>query len=210
MVMATALTDDGTHGNFEGGLLANRDPFQILIICMLSTRTTERCCRAAAEGVFSRYKTPVELAKANVAVVENLVRPAGMPGEKAVRIIAAAKYIIDVHGGTVPQTEKELQMIKGVGPKVSAAVLSLAFGQHAVVADTHVHKIANRLGWVKTKSAEQTQMALMNLFDKSDWDVLNPIMVRFGREFCTAPHPHCLRCPLNDNCAKVAVDEQLP
>lgn len=191
-VRATALAELQTR---EQG-----DPFRILIGTILSHRTRDENTTKAVENLFSRYETPEQLANANPSVVRRLIKPSGFYNMKTKNIIRASRQLLDSFGGKVPSTIDELLTLHSVGRKTANCVLVYAFNEPAIPVDTHVHRISNRLGLVKTKTPEQTEKALTGSVPKKYWLELNDVFVRFGQTTCKPIGPRCAECTLRDSC----------
>ena len=179
-----------------------QDPFKILISTILSARTRDSNTRIATEKLFAKYNTPELIAKANIEELEQLIRSSGFYKVKANRIKKVSNVLIDDHNGIVPDNFDELIKLPGVGAKTANCVLVYAFNIPAIPVDTHVHRISNRLGWVKTKSPEKTEKALKIKIPKELWLKLNRLFVRFGQQICLPNRPKCEICPINDFCPK--------
>ncbi|MHA1281025.1 MAG: endonuclease III [Promethearchaeota archaeon] len=178
------------------------DPFKILISTILSARTRDENTKIATEKLFSKYKTPKQIAEADIEDLESLIRASGFYRVKAARIKEVSKILVEKYEGNVPDDFKELISLPGVGAKTANCVLVYAFKQPAIPVDTHVHRISNRLGWVKTKTPEQTEDALKDLIPKKLWIRLNHIFVKFGQQICLPISPKCDICPVNEICPK--------
>src|SRR5262245_274097 len=146
-----------------------RNPFLVLISCILSLRTRDAVSLAASLRLFACAKTPQEMLTLSQKNIENLIYPTGFYKTKAQQILALCSLLVQRHDGFVPHTEKELMALPGVGPKTTALVLSKGFNIRAICVDTHVHRISNRLGLVKTKTVEETEKALKKLLPKKYW-----------------------------------------
>lgn len=179
----------------EGG-----DPFRILIGTILSHRTRDENTTKATENLFSRFKTPSELADADPDVVRSLIRPSGFYNMKTKNIIRASQQLVDDFGGEVPDNEEDLLKLRSVGRKTANCVLVYAFNKPAIPVDTHVHRISNRLGLVRTKKPEETEKALVSTVPKRYWLELNDLFVRFGQTTCKPIGPHCSSCSLTGIC----------
>ena len=178
----------------------SRAPFRILISTILSQRTKDENTARASKALFRKYDTPEALAEAEISEIELLIRPAGFYRVKARRIKAAARHIAAHYQGEVPDTLEELLKLEGVGRKTANCVLVYGFGIPAIPVDVHVHRIANRLGLVSTKTPEETECALQKVFSRKDWIPINSLLVSFGKEFCKSGNPQCDRCFLSDLC----------
>jgi len=172
------------------------NPFQTLVATVLSQRTREEKTAEAAERLFARFPDAASLAGARPREVAGLIRPAGFYRRKAPTIIAIARRLLSDHGGAVPDTMEELTALPGVGPKTAGCVLVYAFKIPAIPVDTHVHRISNRLGWVRTKTPEKTEHALRACLPRRFWLDINELFVPFGRELCRPVGPRCPECPL--------------
>ena len=176
------------------------DPFRILISTILSHRTRDENTTKATENLFSVYKTPVQLANANPRTVRRLIRPSGFYNMKTKNIMKASRQLVDEFGGEVPDNEEDLLKLHSVGRKTANCVLVYAFNKPAIPVDTHVHRISNRLGLVKTKTPEETEAALVRSVPKRYWLEMNDLFVRFGQTTCKPIGPHCWSCALAGSC----------
>lgn len=179
-----------------------QDPFKILISTILSARTRDENTRQATNALFSKYKTSGMIANADIDDLENLIRKAGFYRVKAQRIKEVSNIITKKFNGTVPKDYKDLIKLPGVGPKTANCVLVYAFKLPAIPVDTHVHRISNRLQWVKTTKPEQTEEELKLKIPKDQWIRINRLFVRFGQETCIPVNPRCEICPINEICPK--------
>lgn len=182
--------------NFE-----ERDPFKVLVTTVLSQRTKDENTERASQRLFEVYGSAEELAKAKPEDLYELIKASGMYKQKAERIVRIAREIMEKYGGKVPSTLDELLKLPGVGRKTANIVLWVSFGKPALAVDTHVHRISNRLGWVKTKRPEETEEELKKLLPPELWGPLNGSMVEFGRKVCKPLRPRCAECPLREMCA---------
>ncbi|MFQ5940593.1 MAG: endonuclease III domain-containing protein [Nitrososphaerales archaeon] len=176
------------------------DPLQILIGTILSARTRDENSKIAVSNLFSKYKTAEELAKADPKKIEKLIKPSGFYHVKAKRIKEVAKMLVEQYYGKVPDNIDELLKLSGVGRKTANCVLVYAFDKPAVPVDTHVHRIANRLGLAQTKTPEQTETELTSKIDKKYWTKINDTFVMFGQNVCKPIVPLCQPCLLKKNC----------
>jgi len=177
------------------------DPFRILIGTILSHRTRDENTSRATENLFSVYKTPSQLAAADPNEVRRLIKPSGFYNMKTKSIMKAAKQLVDDFGGKVPDNEEDLLKLHSVGRKTANCVLVYAFNKPAIPVDTHVHRISNRLGLVRTKKPEETEAALVKTVPKRYWLELNDLFVRFGQTTCKPISPRCGACTLSKSCA---------
>jgi endonuclease-3 len=176
------------------------DPFRILISTILSHRTRDENTTRATENLFSRYRTPSQLAAADPEVVRGLIRPAGYYNVKTRNIITASKQLMEQFEGKVPDNEEDLLKLRAVGRKTANCVLVYAFNKPAIPVDTHVHRISNRLGLVNTKKPEETEAELTRTVPKRYWLDLNDLFVRFGQTTCKPIGPRCVSCSLAGGC----------
>jgi endonuclease-3 len=176
------------------------DPFRILIGTILSHRSRDENTERATENLFSVYKTPAQLAEANVRTVKKLVRPSGFYNVKATNVIRTSKQLVEDFDGKVPDNMEDLLKLHAVGRKTANCVLVYAFNKPAIPVDTHVHRISNRLGLVKTKKPEETEAELVKTVPKRYWLDLNDTFVRFGQTTCKPIGPRCSECSLRSVC----------
>jgi endonuclease III len=177
------------------------DPFQVLIGTILSQRTRDANTDKASLALFARFPDATSLAGADVRELESLVHGTGYYRTKARAIRACAREILDRFGGTVPRTLDELLTLPGVGPKTANCVLVFGYGIPAIPVDTHVHRISNRLGLVRTRSPEETEAALRKILPERFWIPINPLLVQHGQNLCRPRGPQCPLCPVRDQCA---------
>jgi endonuclease-3 len=176
------------------------DPFPVLISTILSHRTRDERTEEATRQLFEVYATPQALARAPVRRVAQLVRPVGFYRVKARRIREVAQLLLQRFHGQVPSTYEALLTLPAVGPKTANCVLVYGFGLPAIPVDTHVHRIANRLGWATTRTPEATEAALRQLVPRRHWTQLNELFVRFGKAICKPVKPDCAVCSLKGIC----------
>ena len=182
-----------------------RDPFVILISTLLSLRTKDEVTAVATERLFELASTPEEMLKVPLDKITKAIYPVGFYRVKARNIHHACMELINRFASKVPDDIDDLLSIKGVGRKTANLVVSLAYGKDAICVDTHVHSISNRLGYVKTKTPDETEFALRKKLPRRHWIIYNTIMVAFGRQTCKPVSPICTRCPINEYCARVGV-----
>jgi endonuclease III len=181
------------------------NPFKVLISCILSLRTQDRVTAAASERLFSLAETPSELASLPLEVIENAVYPVGFYHTKARQIKDICRELLEKHGSRVPSDIDDLLRFKGVGRKTANLVVTLGFAKPGICVDTHVHRISNRWGYVKTRTPEETEFALRDKLPKKYWLVINDYLVAFGQNLCTPISPRCSMCPLFRVCDRVGV-----
>ena len=181
--------------------IKERDPFKVLIRTVLSQRTRDENTDSAARRLFEAgYDTPEKLSKARPEDLYDLIKPAGMFRQKARRIIEISRALVREFDSRVPNNLEDLLKLPGVGRKTANIVLYVSFGKPALAVDTHVHRISNRLGWVETKTPQETEFELTEILPEELWGPLNGSMVRFGREICLPRFPRCESCPLSGEC----------
>ncbi|NOY54271.1 MAG: endonuclease III [Deltaproteobacteria bacterium] len=185
-----------------------RDPFQILISCVLSLRTQDGTTAAASERLFAVANTPETLAKVPVKKIEKLIYPVGFYRVKAKNIRAISKRLIDDFASRVPDTIEELLTLPGVGRKTANLVVTIGYGKYGICVDTHVHRITNRWGYVSTATPEKTEFALREKLPKKHWKVINDLLVTYGQNLCRPIGPKCGACRLYDYCDRVGVEEK--
>ncbi|MHA1467044.1 MAG: endonuclease III [Promethearchaeota archaeon] len=192
------------EGNAHLDDLAKRsqDPFKVLISTILSARTKDANTKAATDKLFAKYNTPQLIAQGDIEELENLIRQSGFYRVKAARIKDVSKIILNDYNGKVPEDFEELIALPGVGSKTANCVLVYGFNVPAIPVDTHVHRISNRLGWVKTKKPEETEKALSKIIPKEQWIRINRIFVKFGQQICVPINPKHQLCPIEDICPK--------
>jgi len=178
----------------------NGSPLSILIGTILSARTRDESTSAVVRELFSKYKTARSLARAKLLDVEKIVKRTGFYHVKAKRIIEVASIIDKKYSGLVPKTLEELTSLPGVGRKTANCVLVYAFDEPAIPVDTHVHRISNRLGLVKTKIPEETEVELMKKIPKKYWIRINDTFVMYGQNICKPISPMCPVCQIKKEC----------
>ena len=183
----------------------DRDPFRILISTLLSLRTKDDVTDAAAARIFAIAPNARRLARLDLRRIEKAIYPVGFYRTKARTIRDIARRIDGEFGGEVPRTMETLLALKGVGRKTAALVVSLGFDTPAVCVDTHVHRIANRMGWVRTRAPHDTETALMALLPREVWIDVNETLVSYGQQVCTPLSPHCSTCAVAEWCARAGV-----
>ncbi len=183
----------------------NHDPFRVLVSTMISLRTKDAVTRVASDRLLGAAATPAALAGLPESRIGRLIYPAGFYRTKARSLRQAARILVDEHGGRVPRTMEELLALPGVGRKTANLVRNLGYGLPGICVDTHVHRISNRTGWVKTKDPAGTEKALMGILPRRYWIEINELLVRFGQTVCTPVSPHCSTCPIRPWCARIGV-----
>jgi endonuclease-3 len=182
------------------------DPFQILIATLLSARTQDATTHAASTRLFKRARTPRTMARLSVREIERLIHPVSFYRNKARHVKACCEMLVERFRGRVPSTMEELVMLPGVGRKTANLVLILAFKSlQNICVDTHVHRISNRLGWVKTRQPDETEQALYLATDRRWWPYLNLYLVTWGQNVCRPVYPRCGDCVIAEDCRRIGV-----
>ena len=182
------------------------DPFQVTIATLLSARTQDATTYAAAERLFAKARTPAAMARLTVRQIERLIYPVSFYRYKARYVKAACRKIITKFGGRMPTTMEGLLELPGVGRKTANLVMILAYrSARNICVDTHVHRIANRLGWVKTRTPEETEQALYEAIDERWWPYINLYLVTWGQNVCRPVHPRCPSCAISALCPRRGV-----
>lgn len=185
------------------------DPFQVLIATLLSARTQDATTLAASTRLFKVARTPRTLARLSVKQIERLIYPVSFYRHKARHVRATCRIIEERFGGRVPATMEELLVLPGVGRKTANLVLILAFKSVTnICVDTHVHRISNRLGWVTTKTPDETEQALYASTDARWWPYLNLYLVTWGQNVCRPVYPRCAECVIRERCPQRGVTKQ--
>jgi endonuclease III len=184
--------------------------FQILIATLLSARTQDATTAAASARLFARARTPRSMAKLSVREIEALIYPVSFYRNKAEHVKACCEMLLARFGGRVPATLDDLVMLPGVGRKTANLVLILAFkSRQNICVDTHVHRISNRLGWVRTGTPEETEQALYRATDQRWWANINLYLVTWGQNVCRPLHPRCGDCAIAADCPRIGVNGRL-
>ncbi len=182
-----------------------RDPFLVLISCLLSLRTKDAVTSAASNRLFSLAKTPEGMVGLSTADIENAIDPVGFYRRKAVQIREISKNLIEESGSKVPDEIDDLLKLKGVGRKTANIVVTHGFNKPGIAVDTHVHRISNRLGLVLTKTPDQTEFELRRILPTEYWRDFNDLLVVHGQNVCTPISPRCSGCPISEYCGRVGV-----
>ncbi len=180
-------------------------PYEQLVSSMISARTLEHTTMAASLRLFAVARTPAAVVELGYDRLLPLIRDATFPEPKARDILALSRAILDEHGGQVPDTMDGLTAFRGVGPKIAALTLAVGFGKPAIPVDIHVHRVANRWGYVAASTPERTLAALQAVLPQQYWIEINERLVPFGKYVCTGPAPRCPECPLLSMCRQVGV-----
>lgn len=181
------------------------DPFRVLIATLISLRTKDEVTLAASQRLFALAGDPHAMACLSEQAIQEAIYPAGFYKTKAKNIRLISLRLIEQYEGRVPDTQHELLALPGVGIKTANLTLNLGYQIDAICVDCHVHQIANRLGWVHTKTPEQTELALQEVMPRRFWIPLNELLVRYGQLICTPVSPFCSKCPQAQRCPKIGV-----
>ncbi len=177
-----------------------KDLYELLIAVVLSAQTTDKAVNKVTPGLFSKYPTVFDLAKAEFSDVKELIKTIGLANTKAKNIIALAKLLVENHNGEVPNDYDALVSLPGVGRKTANVVLGEGFRIPTIPVDTHVNRVSNRLNLANSKDPLKVEQSLMELYDPQDWYDLHLRLIHFGRYFCKAKNPECDKCPFQDIC----------
>jgi len=188
---------------------SQEDPFEVLISTMLSAQTRDPVTAAAAARLFKVARTPRTMARLSVARIQKLIYPVSFYRHKAKHVRETCRLLIDRFNGRVPGTMEELLTLPGVGRKTANLVLILSFkSRQNICVDTHVHRISNRLGWVKTATAEETEQALYKAATTRWWPLINLYLVTWGQNICKPVYPRCGACVIHEQCPRIGVTGQ--
>jgi endonuclease III len=180
--------------------LAHQDPFQLVIATILSAQTTDKMVNLVTPELFKRYPAAADLAGADPAEVEKLIKPTGFFRLKTRRIIDASKRMVELFGGVVPNTLDDLVKLPGIGRKTANVILGVGFGVPGFAVDTHVTRLTNRLGLVRTRDPVKIEHQVCSMVPKEEWTGLSLRLILHGRRICIARRPRCEECVLNDFC----------
>ncbi|MBD3316332.1 MAG: endonuclease III [Chitinivibrionales bacterium] len=181
------------------------DPFKVLTSTILSARTRDETTTAASGRLFAHASSPSELQRLSEPFIRELIYPVGFANAKAKHLKQLPEVLEREFGGRIPETVEELTRLPGVGRKTANLVVAVAFNKPAVCVDTHVHRITNRWGYVKTKTPYETEMRLREILPKRYWTTINAYLVSFGQHTCKPVNPRCDGCPLYDYCERAGV-----
>jgi endonuclease-3 len=184
------------------------DPFEVLIATMLSAQTRDAVTASATARLFRAARTPRSMARLADRAIERLIYPVSFYRHKARHVKEACRLLVDRFGGRVPSTMEELLTLPGVGRKTANLVLILSFrSRRNICVDTHVHRISNRLGWVRTRTPDETEQALYSATDRRWWPYINLYLVTWGQNVCRPMYPRCNACIIRGHCRRVGVTE---
>ena len=182
-----------------------KDPFRVLIACLLSLRTRDETTGPASERLFALADTPAAMLRLTPKEIERAIFPVGFYHTKARVILGVCRDLLGRFTGRVPDTIEDLLTLKGVGRKTANLVVTVGFGKPGICVDVHVHRISNRLGYVRTRTPEQTEMALRGKLPRRYWIGYNDLLVAFGQNICLPVSPRCSACPVRPRCPRIGV-----
>lgn len=183
----------------------NGSPYKVLVSCIISLRTKDEVTALASARLFAQAQTAEEMTKLSVVEISKLIYPAGFYSTKAEQIALFSRKLVDEYHGTVPDDIDELLRFKGVGRKTANLVMTLGFGKPGICVDTHVHRICNRLGYVSTKTPDETEKVLRAQLPPEYWIEINNLLVAFGQNHCYPVSPRCSNCRLSGLCSRIGV-----
>jgi len=182
-----------------------RDPFKVLISCILSLRTKDGTTAQASQRLFSLADNPAEMSELSVKEIERVIYPVGFYRTKARNIKEICHTLINDYDSKVPDEIDELLKLKGVGRKTANLVVTIGYDKDGICVDTHVHRISNRWGYIKTKTPEESEMALRKKLPRRYWKIYNDLLVTFGQNLCKPISPLCSQCSLTKFCNRTGV-----
>ena len=182
-----------------------KSPFMVLISCILSLRTKDKVTAEASNRLFKLADNPQKMLGLSIKNIEKAIYPVGFYKTKAKRIKEICRVLLDDYEGVVPNEIDELLKLNGVGRKTANLTVTLGYGKLGICVDTHVHRISNRLGLVKTKTPEQTEFALRKKLPQKHWLIYNDLLVTYGQNLCVPISPWCSKCKIFKYCKRVGV-----
>ncbi|NMA13795.1 MAG: endonuclease III [Clostridia bacterium] len=190
--------------NYQGANTALRfsSPFQLLVATILSAQTNDNQVNKITDILFQKYSKPQDFAALTPQELEPYIQSCGLYRNKAKNIVKASQIIVEKYAGELPQTREELMKLPGVGRKTANVVLNNAFGIPALAVDTHVFRVAHRLGLSNGKNVNETESQLVKLIPQEEWGAAHHWLICHGRKICSAKNPKCPECPINDYCPK--------
>lgn len=185
--------------------IQTRDPFKVLVSTILSARTKDETTAGASARLYEHVHTPDDLERLPRATIDKLIYPVGFHHAKARYLKQLPVRLKELFGGRVPDTVEELVQLPGVGRKTANLVVAVGFGKPAICVDVHVHRICNRLGYLRTRTPLETEMVLRRILPERYWITINSYLVSFGQHTCRPVNPHCDACPIYPYCHRVRV-----
>jgi len=186
---------------------SNRDPFRILISCLLSLRTKDKTTAEASERLFALAYEPATMLALPLEKIEQAIYPVCFYRTKAKSIHKICQRILETYGGIVPDSIDELVTLSGVGRKTANLVVTVGYGKPGICVDIHVHRISNRWGYIKTKTPDESEEALRRKLPAQYWITFNDLLVPFGQNLCQPVSPWCSKCKLTEYCDRVGVEK---
>ncbi len=177
-------------------------PFELLVAVVLSAQCTDERVNIVTKRLFEKYNTPEKMLLLTQENLEKYIFSCGLYRSKATHILSLSKDLIEKFNGQVPNNLEDLRSLSGVGRKTANVVYSVAFKGDAIAVDTHVFRVANRIGLVRADNPLKTEIGLMKILDKKDWSRAHHYLIYLGRSFCKATKPNCQDCPIKENCQK--------
>ncbi len=184
-----------------------RSPYQVLVSCIISLRTKDEVTGEASRRLYALADNPADMTRLTEEEVADAIYPAGFYRNKAAQILEISKRLVEEYGSKVPDDIDELLNFKGIGRKTANLVVTLGYNKPGICVDTHVHRITNRWGYVKTKTPDKTEFALRKKLPERHWISINDLLVSYGQNLCTPISPYCRRCRLYDFCGRVGVEK---
>ena len=182
-------------------------PFTTLISCILSLRTKDEVTEQASIRLLEKFNTPEKILQLSTIQIQKLIFPVGFYKVKSKRIKEISKTLLDEYNGEVPDSFNELMKLKGVGRKTANIVMVYGHKKNGFIPiDTHCHRIPNRIGWIKTKTPEETEIKLKKILPNIYWDDFNHLFVKFGQTICLPTSPFCSKCPIEKFCKKISIN----
>ena len=183
----------------------SRDPFRVLIACVLSLRTRDQTTAEASRRLFALADDPASMLRLSLSKIQHAIYPVGFYRIKSKQIREISRRLLKAYGGRVPDSIEELLTLPGVGRKTANLVVTVGYGKPGICVDIHVHRISNRWGYVRTRTPEQTEQALCRKLPAKYWITYNDLLVPFGQNICQPVSPFCSRCPVITYCDRVGV-----
>lgn len=202
-IVETLKEADQPRSDFVHLMDSFNDPYLVLIACILSLRTNDKTTYPATLRMLKLGRTPEDFAKCDVKKLEKAIYPVGFYANKAKQIVELSKELVEKYNSQVPESIEEMTKFNGVGRKTANLVMSRGFNKPAICVDVHVHRIFNRLGYVKTRTPEETEFALRDKLPVKHWIDINTLLVTHGQNVCKPINPKCDICPINNYCKKL-------
>jgi endonuclease-3 len=202
-----AVSEFYLDGDWRVPVLRDRgaDPFLVLVSTVLSHRTRDEVTERVAVRLLSEYPTPLDLSRASLPHIQQLVREVGLGDSKARGLRSAALTIVREFGGSLPVTERDLLRIPMVGPKTAHAIRVFGHQRPGIPVDTHILRVMRRLGGIRSTTIRGAQSEISRTIPRRYWGLLNPVLVQHGQNICRARHPLCRGCPISARCPKIGV-----